>query len=153
MTQEHDHIIEVFPSFTAHFKLPQGIREIGRIVSTWKEIIEYGGKEATQLVVVAAGSGLGVAQGVLEGVEAGAEVSTLAVKVAAKAAGGVAVGLSAVVIVLDLGLLIKSSYDMDRLRKGHPTKAAKALKKRATCCVKHIAFVPPGQEMTMAMHL
>ena len=125
LTTEHNHIIEVFPSFNT--QLPQGITQISSIVSTWKEIIKLSATDATNLVAVAAGSGLGVAQGMLETIEAGAEVSTLAVKVAANTAGGVAVGLSALVIVLDLSLLVKSGYDLDRLRKGHRSKAAKAL--------------------------
>ena len=125
LTTEHSRIIEVFPSFNT--QLPQGITQISSIVSTWKEIIKISATDAKNLVAVAARSGLGVAQGMLETIEAGAEVSTLAVKVAAKTAGGVAFGLSALVIVLDLGLLVKSGYDLDRLRKGHRSKAAKAL--------------------------
>ena len=125
LTREHSRIIEVFPSFNT--QLPQGITEISIIVSTWKEIIKFSATDATNLVAVAAGNGLGVAQGVLEAIDAGAEISTLAVKVAAKTAGSVAIGLSALVIVLDLGLLIKSGYDLDRLRKGHRSKVAKAL--------------------------
>ena len=122
LTMEHSRIIEVFPSFNT--QLPRGITEISNIVSTWKEVINFSAKDATKLVAVAARSGFGVAQGVLE---LGAEVSASTVKAVAKTAGGVAVGLSAVVMVLDLSLLIKSSYDLDRMRKGHRSKAAKAL--------------------------
>ena len=125
VTLKHSRIIEVFPSFNA--QLPQGITQISNIISTWKEIIKFSATDATNLVAVAAGNGLGVAQGVLEAIDAGAEISTLAVKVAAKTAGSVAIGLSALVMVLDLGLLIKSGYDLDRLRKRHRSKVAKAL--------------------------
>ena len=125
LTTEHSRIIEVFPSLNT--QLPQGIKQISSIVSTWKEILKFSATDATNLVGVAAESGLRVAQGVVETIDAGAELSTLAVKVAAKPAGGVAVGLSALVIALDLGLLIKSGYDLDKLRKGHRSKAAKAL--------------------------
>ena len=126
LTTEHSHIIELFPSFNT--QLPQGITEISNIVSTWKDIIKSSATDATNLVAAAAaGSGLGVAQGVLETVDVGVEVSASAVKVATKTAGSVAIGLSALVMVLDLGLLIKSSYDLNRLRKGHRSKAAKAL--------------------------
>ena len=126
LTTEHSHIIEVIPRFNV--QLPQGITEISNIVSTWKEIIKSSATDATNLVAAAAaGSGLGVAQGVLETIDAGAEVSASAVKVAAKTAGSVAIGLSALVMVLDLGLLVKSGYDLNRLRKGYRSKAAKAL--------------------------
>ena len=127
LSEEYDHVVEVFPCSEAEFKLPRGIGRIGEIVSTWKGIMQHGGKEATNLVVTAALSSVGVAQGVLEGFDAGAEVSALAVKIAAKAAGGVAVGLSAVVIVLDLGFLVKSSYELNKIRKGLHTKASQAL--------------------------
>ena len=127
LTTEHSHIMEVFPS--SNTQLPQGITEISNIVSTWKGMINFSAKDATKFVAVAAAArgGLGVAQGVLETVDAGVEVSAIAVKVAAKTAGGVAVGLSALVMVLDLTLLVKSGYDLNRLRKGHHSKAAKAL--------------------------
>ena len=123
LTTEHSHIIEVFPSFNV--QLPQGITEISNIVSTWKDVFKSSAMDATNLVAAAAaGSGLGV---VLETIDAGAEVSASAVKVAAKTAGSVAIGLSALVMVLDLGLLVKSGYDLNRLRKGHRSKVAKAL--------------------------
>ena len=125
LTTEHSHIMEVFPS--SNTQLPQGITEVSNIVSTWKGMINFSAKDATKFVAVAARGGLGVAQGVLETVDAGVEVSAIAVKVAAKTAGGVAIGLSALVMVLDLTLLVKSGYDLDRLRKGHHSKAAKAL--------------------------
>lgn len=127
LSEEHEHIIELFSCSEAEFELPRGIVRIGEIVSTWKEIMQHGGKEATNFVVTAASSGLGVAQGVLEGIEAGAEVSALAVKIVAKTVGSVAVRLSAVVIVLDLGFLVKSSYELDKMRKGVRTKASQAL--------------------------
>ena len=119
LTTEHSRIIELFPSFNT--QLPQGITEISNIVSTWKDIIKSSAVDATNLVeVTVAGSVLGGAQDVLN-------INASAIKAAAKTAGSVAIGLSALVMVVDLGLLIKSGYDLDRLRKGHRSKAAKAL--------------------------
>lgn len=127
LMKERGRIIELFPSSETEFELPQGMQQITLIISTWKDVMKHSGPEATHLVLNAAGSGLGVAQGLLHGIETGAEASALAAKVAANAAGGVAVGLSAVVILIDLGFLIKSSYDLDRRRRGYPTKPAQAL--------------------------
>lgn len=121
LTEEHHHIVELFPDINAD--LPPGIMQVGEIVNTWKVVVQHGGRHAMQVILMAAGGGFGVAQGVLEGIDIGAEAAAIA----AKAAGGVAIGLSAFVIVLDLGLLIKSSIELDRVRKGHPTKAAQAL--------------------------
>ena len=117
LSEQHDHIVELFPGINT--ELPKGIKEVGEIVKTWKDIAQHSAKDAAVLVAKAAGSGLGVAQGVLEGIDAGAEVAALGAKAAAKAAGGVAIGLSGLVMIIDLGFLIKSSYDLHKLRKGH----------------------------------
>ena len=125
LTKEHDHIAELFPSINA--ELPRGITQVGEIVNTWKDIAQHSAKDAAVLVARAAGSGLGIAQGVLEGIDISAEVAALGAKTAAKAAGGVAIGLSGLVMIIDLGFLIKSSYDLHKLRKGNPTKLSKTL--------------------------
>ena len=125
LIEEHGHIVELFPDLA---EPPEGTKQIGEIVNVWKEILEHSAENAALVVVQAASSGLGIAQGVLGGFDATTQLATLAVKASAKAAGGVAVGLSGLVILLDLGLLIKSSIELDKVvRQEKRTNTAQAL--------------------------
>ena len=125
LNEEHGHIDEVFPRLA---KLPKGTEQIGKIVSVWREAIRDSAESATQVLVLAAQGSLGIAQSLVEVTDATAQLVAVGVKVGAKAAGGVVVGLSGLVILLDLGLLVKSSYELDRVvRQGKRTKTAQAL--------------------------
>ena len=126
LPNEHEHIVEVFPCFNA--RLPGGTNvQVGEIVNTWKDIDKHSAQDVAVLIEKATSSGLGVAQGVLEGVDAGAEIAALGANAAVKAAGGVAIGLSGLVMIIDLGFLIKSSYDLHKVRTGNRTKLSKTL--------------------------
>ena len=125
LTEEHAHIVEVFPCINT--ELPRGIITVGDIVNTWKDIGKHSAEAAAELLVKAASNGVGVAQGVLEGIDVGAEVAALSAKTAAKVAGGVAIGLSGLVMIVDLGFLIKSSYDLHQVRTGNRTKLSTTL--------------------------
>ena len=84
LTEEHDHIVELFPCINA--ELPKGTKDVGGIVNIWKDIGQHSAEDAALLVAkaAAAGSDLGVAQGVLEGIDAGAEVAALCAKLLLK---------------------------------------------------------------------
>ena len=125
LTEEQNHIDELFPNLA---KFPKRAKQVDERVSVWSEIIQHSAENAALVVLLAASSGLGIAQGDLEGIECTAELAALGVKAGAKAAGGVVVGLSGLVILLDMGLLIKSGYKLDKVvRKGMRTKTAQAL--------------------------
>ena len=125
LTEEHAHIVELFPCINA--SLPSKITDIGEIVNTWKDISQHSAEDAGVLLAKAASSGLGLAQGVIEGIDVGAEVAALSAKAAVKAAGGVAIGLSGLVMIVDFGFLVKSSYDLHKLLTGNRTKLASTL--------------------------
>ena len=125
LTEEHAHIVELFPCINA--SLPSEITDIGEIVNTWKDISQHSAEDAGVLLAKAASSGLGLAQGVIEGIDVGAEVAALSAKAGVKAAGGVAIGLSGLVMIVDFGFLVKSSYDLHKLLTGNRTKLASTL--------------------------
>ena len=63
------------------------------------------------------------------GVAAGAETGAAVARVAVQAAGGVVIGLSAAIIVVDLALISKTAYDINKNKKG--TKLGKKLREVA----------------------
>ena len=127
LTEEHGHIVELFPCINA--ELPGGTNEVGEIVNMWIDIIaqQYSAGDAAELVLKTATSGLEVAGGVLESIDAGVDVAALGVNSAVSVSGGVAVGLSGLVIVIDLGFLIKSCYDLHRVLTGNRSNLSRSL--------------------------
>ena len=66
------------------------------------------------------------------GVDTGVEVAAVTAKATAKLAGvSVAVGLSAVLMCVDIALLAKASYDLHKSRKGQLTKLAEVMNELA----------------------
>ena len=131
LIEEHGHIVELFPCINA--ELPRGINNVDKIVNIWIDMIaqQYSAGDAAELVLKAASSGLEVAQGVIEGIDAGVQLAALSAKSAATVSGCVAVGLSGLVIIVDLGFLIKSSVDLHKVLTGNHTKLSNVLMKLA----------------------
>ena len=109
-------------------EIPQALAGVDEVVGNWKKALLYGPEEVISIITAMCGTGTAVAQGLIEGVDTGAEVVAIAIKATAKLAGAsVAVGLSALMIAADIGLLAKASYDLHQSRKGKPTKLAQAM--------------------------
>ena len=112
--------------------IPQALAGVDEIVGNWKKALRYGPEEVVSVITAACGGSASIAQGVLEGVDTGAEVAAVAAKATAKLVGAsVAVGLSALMIAVDIGLLAKASYDLHKSLKGKPTKLAKVMNEMA----------------------
>ena len=104
-------------------------KEIQPIITDWKNVLKLGA-EATATAFVAGSRVTGaVTRGLVGGVEAGAEAGTAVARVAVQAAGGVVIGLSAVFMVVDLALIGKTAYDLNKNKKG--TELAKKLRQAA----------------------
>ena len=104
-------------------------KEVRYIISDWNKAIEMGA-EATATAFVAGTRVAGaVTWGVIGGVEARAEAGAAVARVAVQAAGGVVIGLSAVFMVVDLALLGKTAYDLNKNKKG--TELANKLRQAA----------------------
>ena len=104
-------------------------KEVKYIISDWNKTLEMGA-EATATAFVAGTRVAGaVTRGVVSGVEAGAEAGTAVARVAVQAAGGVVIGLSAVFMVVDLALIAKTAYVLNKNKKG--TELAKKLRQAA----------------------
>ena len=116
-------------------------KKIQPIISDWKNVIKLGA-EATATAFVAGTRVAGaVTRGVVGGVEAGAEAGAAVARVALQAAGGVVVGLSAVFMVVDLALIGKTAYDLNKNKKG--TELAKKLREAADEMEKETAELRP----------
>ena len=108
--------------------ISQGLDDVDAIVGSWKSALEYRPEELATMFATAALCGATITQGVIEGVDSGTEAAAVAVKATAKVVGGgVAVGLSAILMAVDIGLLAKASYDLHKCRKGKRTKLAEVL--------------------------
>ena len=89
--------------------------DVGSTISQWRRVLELGAEGAARLALnVATPAGAAVATGVAEGIEAGVETGATVARTAARAAAGVAVGLSAVFIVVDIALLAKTAYGLNK---------------------------------------
>lgn len=108
--------------------ITQGLDDVDAIVDSWKIALKYRPEELATMFTTAALCGATITQGVIEGVDPGAEAAAIAVKTTAKVAGAaVAIGLSAILMAVDIGLLAKASYDLHKCRKGKHTKLAEVL--------------------------
>ena len=110
-------------------ELHRADKKVKYIISDWNRALEMGA-EATATAFVAGTRVAGaVTRGVVGGVEAGAEAGAAVARVAVQAAGGVIIGLSAVFMVVDLALISKTAYDLNKNKKG--TELAKKLRQAA----------------------
>ena len=111
---------------------PQVLDGIAEIVGNWKKALSYGPEEVTNMLVSAVGSSATIAQGVIGGVDSGVEAAAVTAKATAQLAGAsVAVGLSAVLMCVDIALIAKASYDLHKSRKGQLTKLAEVMNELA----------------------
>ena len=123
---ELDHAKEVFPDSDFDDLLGNVLKvdpnelgtllgQVGDTISKWRRVLELGAESAARLALnVTAPAGAAVATGVAEGIEAGVETGATVARTAARAAAGVAVGLSAVFIVVDIALLAKTAYGLNK---------------------------------------
>ena len=103
-------VLEVDPN-----ELGTLLGEVGDTISEWRKVLELGAESAARLALnVATPAGAAVATGVAEGIEAGVETGATVARTAARAAAGVAVGLSAIFIVVDIALLAKTAYGLNK---------------------------------------
>ena len=135
LMQKKDHIeshsdidVEQMLSEIFNEDITQGLDDVDAIVGSWKSALKYKPEELATVLTTTALCGATITQGVIEGVDPGAEVAAVAVKTTAKVAGAaVAIGLSAILMAVDIGLLAKASYDLHKCRKGKHTKLAEVL--------------------------
>lgn len=118
---------EIFNAYS-----PQAVNGVSEVVDKWKKALSCAPEELINMFAAATVCGAAVTQGVIEGVDSGTEAAAIAAKTTAKLAGAaVAVGLSAILVAVDIGLLAKASYDLHKCRKGKPSKFAEVMEELA----------------------
>lgn len=142
LCEAHEHLMQKKDHIESHFKIDvesmlseifnadisQGLDDVDAIVGSWNSALKYKPEELATMFVTAALCGSTITQEVIEGIDSGAEAAAVAVKATAKVVGAsLAVGLSAILMAVDIGLLAKASYDLHKCRKGKYTKLAEVL--------------------------
>ena len=99
-------------------------------IKEWNKALEMGAEAtATAFVTGTRVAGVVTPGVVSRGVGVGAETGAAVARVAVRGAGGVVIGLSAVFMVVDLVLIGKVAYDLNKNKKG--TELAKKLRQAA----------------------